>query len=158
MKRALILLLAIALLGVSGVSLGQVATQCDTSQELDKYRFMRRASLDLRLKPPTWDEYQALNDVEWLPDSLLEEWLQGDEFLDSMRRMHADLLWPNPGGAQLGDVQTIIAHNKSTGIHAVSSAQRRQLYRLSPGLRWGNFPHGNAANSCHSAPFRDSLT
>jgi hypothetical protein len=134
------LLLALVLFVPGSVS-AQLATECDTSQELDKYKFMRRLSLDLRLVPPTWDEYQQIADKDWVTDEIIDGWMSQPGYVGSMRRMHKDLFWPNPAGSQLSDVQTNLVKFQSDETHGVISSIRRSLYRGGPGLSCGDFPH-----------------
>ncbi len=61
--------------------------------KLDKYSLLRAMSLDLRGNVPYAEEYATLEDVDGVPDSLVEDWLASDEFTMRAIRRHRGLLW-----------------------------------------------------------------
>ena len=62
---------------------------------LDRYRYMRSLSLDLRGELPALDELRSLEDAADVPAALIEEWLASDAFLERVVRHHRGLLWGN---------------------------------------------------------------
>lgn len=63
--------------------------------ELDAYGHLKRISLDLRGEVPRWEEYQALEGRDAVPDAIIDEYLRSPQFLDVMEDWHRDLLWAN---------------------------------------------------------------
>jgi hypothetical protein len=52
-------------------------------------------SFDLRGRPPSPAEYDQVIEAGDVPDSLVDEMLASDEFLDQVERWHAEIIWPN---------------------------------------------------------------
>ena len=99
-------LVAITTLSAPGaLAVGEV---CSEAEELDKYRLLRRLSLDLRTRVPTIEEYESLHEEEEIPDALIDEWIASDAFKLAMRAFHASLLWPNPGNVQFNNVSALV--------------------------------------------------
>ena len=63
--------------------------------EVDKYQVLRALSLDLRGTIPTLDEYAILDEVDEVPEWLIDDWLEGDEFLEQTVRNFREIFWPN---------------------------------------------------------------
>lgn len=63
--------------------------------EQDEHRYLRSLSLDLRGHIPTVEEHAIIDEAGEVPDSLIDEWLESDEFLERVARKHRDLLWNN---------------------------------------------------------------
>jgi len=122
----------LAVLCCSTVALAQVSPTCDQQHELDKYQLLRRLSLDLRGKAPSYDEYVALDGQSQVPAATITAWLASDDFRVVMRRYHEDLFWPNVTNVALNNVNATIVQLGTSGIWAISSAgKRRQLRGLS---------------------------
>jgi hypothetical protein len=88
-------LVLLAALTLSGLVFGQVASTCDAPRDIDKYQLLRRLSLDLRGKVPSYDEYAALDSVPTVAPATVQAWLASDDFRVAMRRYHEELFWPN---------------------------------------------------------------
>lgn len=109
------------------------ADACSESQELDRYRLLRRMSLDLRGHMPSYDEYLALDQQAGVPDSLVDDYLASDAFRVAMRSYHRDLLWPNISTVQLTDIEMRLVDGKQ-GIMAVLGSSRRKKFRQGSGV------------------------
>ena len=126
-------------------SLVLAQAECDQSQELDPYRFLRRLSLDLRQQVPTIEEYNALDGLEDVPESTIDSFLASQEYLSSMRHHHEALLWPNPSEGELmsNEFRLIVAKGPgpdSEKIHRILSAGRTAGYRGSSDLSCADIP------------------
>ena len=67
---------------------------CETAEPLqDKYQYLRSLSLAIRGTVPTLEEYQALHDLDDVPDSWLEQWLTSADFAAQVARFHESKLW-----------------------------------------------------------------
>ena len=77
---------------------------CSLYEPIDKYQLLRRLSLDLRHRLPSYEAYRQLDGEDTVPDSVVEEYLQSDEFRETIRRYHRKLLWPNISNVQLATV------------------------------------------------------
>lgn len=73
--------------------------------QLDKYRYLRALSLDLRGRIPTYEEYRALDEMADVPDAQIDEWLDGLDFADRSVRRFRDLVWNNIRNAQILDAR-----------------------------------------------------
>ena len=131
---------------------------CTEPQELDKYRLLRRISLDLRQQLPSYEEYGLLEGEEEVPEWLLDQWIgldggdaeYADAFRLSMRGFHSDLLFPNVIGIQLNGVSVFLRNfevgekNSQAGtadVWDVNSTSRRNKWRGSnQGPHCGNWP------------------
>jgi hypothetical protein len=112
------------------------APECTKSQEISITQQLRRLSLDLRNRLPSYEEYLSVVGKDVIPAELIANWLTSNEYKTAMRRFHETLLWPNPAGAALLDQETRI---RTTVLHAdggpditvyhVASAGRKQTWR-----------------------------
>lgn len=124
--------------GVARKSVSSDGSACTDPQELDRYQQLRRLSMDLRGRPPTVAEYNALDSLSSVPDTWLDEWMTGDEFRLMMRRYHEALLWPNPSAAGLVDTNVRLVNARvSTGSSTLTvltslGTQRRTVWRGGP--------------------------
>jgi hypothetical protein len=94
--RPLGALLALLLLGVSPASaqLQNAEDIClEPEEQLDPGRYVRSLSLDLRGTLPSELETNASIDWGDVPDGLVDEWLEGEGFLDRVVRQHRALTW-----------------------------------------------------------------
>lgn len=122
MKRALVLL-PFAILLAPSMAPSEPPPECARSQELDKYQLLRRLSLDLRHRLPSYEEYRALDAEEGVPDTVVDDYLESDEFRVVMRRFHESLLWPN--------VSTVALNNQNSGLNK----NDHDVFRLAAGGR-----------------------
>ena len=115
-----------------------LSAQCYSSQELDRYRLLRRLSLDLRQQLPSYEEYLALDDESDIPKALIDDWLASDAFRQTMRRFHEDLLWPSLNGVSLTDVNARIAIQNAR--YVLLGQGRKRTFRGGNGTQTcGNF-------------------
>jgi hypothetical protein len=107
--------------------------ECQQPQLLDNYKFLRRMSLDLKHKVPTYDEYLSIPSDAGYPESVVDDYLTSDEFTVVARRFHESLLWPNVTGVELTAFAFRIAEiNTGVGsgkIFMQLAAQRKTTYR-----------------------------
>ena len=99
MRRPHRLLAACVLLGWSATALAQGANEdlvCrPDAPELDLNSTLRAISLDVRGRVPTPEEYAALAGQTDIPEALLDEWLNSEDFITRAVRWHRELLWNN---------------------------------------------------------------
>ncbi|MFM7204186.1 MAG: hypothetical protein ACKO6N_25680 [Myxococcota bacterium] len=118
---------------------------CTTPQTLDKYRLARRLSLDLRGFPPTYEEYQQLDALDEVPENWVDAYISSDAYRLQMRRYHESLLWTNPSGAQLVDINIRLVPVRTqteagqVELWAILGNGRRNLYRGNQQAICGNY-------------------
>ena len=81
---------------------------CDTATPMEGQRLLRRLSLDLRGAIPSRREIEAQVGRAELDDATIEAFLDSPEFLQVMRRYHADMLWPNIDQVELIPDQNVL--------------------------------------------------
>lgn len=116
-------------LAVPSLALAQVSATCDQPRELDKYQLLRRLSLDLRGKAPSYEEYTALDAVNAVPPSTIQGWLASDEFRVVMRRYHEDLFWPNVSNVSLNTTNAQLQQLASPNAWTIASVGKRRVFR-----------------------------
>lgn len=130
-------MLGFGTLAAAPAASAETSAECTASQELDRYRLLRRLSLDLRHSLPSYEEYLALDDVADPDDHLkatASAWTTSDAFRVAMRRFHESLLWPNLTGVQLIDLQWRVSTARNGGDrYSGVSAARRRTYRRGNG-------------------------
>lgn len=82
---------------------------CTAPHALDKYKMLRRLSLDLRNRVPSFEEYEALANVETVPNEVIDGYLASDDYRLAMRRHHENQLWPNLGAVRFSGVATTLS-------------------------------------------------
>jgi hypothetical protein len=117
----------------------QVPAACDAPRDADPYQLLRRLSLDLRGKVPSYEEYLALDAPGATPQALVRGWLQGDDFRLVMRRYHEELLWPNVSATRLNNVNSQLTLGASDPAWSISSAGRRKTFRGSPDVNTAQY-------------------
>ncbi len=119
---AAVVLCVRAHVGVAGETLA-----CEAPHDLDKYALLKRLSLDLRNRVPTIEEYEALDPLATVPDTVVDGFLADDGFRKVMRRHHENLLWPNVSNVRLAETTT----NLSTApdVAALRLSGRETLFR-----------------------------
>jgi len=75
----------------SGAAADPICT--DEPEMMDKHRYLRTLSLDLRGTIPTVEEHALIESMDDVPDAWIDEWLAGDAFADRAIRLHTSLLW-----------------------------------------------------------------
>ncbi len=115
-----------------------VPATCDAQHEVDKYQLLRRLSLDLRGRVPSFAEYNALDSQSTVPVTQVKAFLTTDDFRVVMRRYHEELFWPNVSNVKLNNVnaQLQLTALKTPGSTAymLGSAGRKLNYRNEPDL------------------------
>jgi len=91
LNRFALLLVGVALLSPGAAQADPICT--DEPKTMDKHRFLRTLSLDLRGTIPSMEEHALLDSMDDVPDAWIDEWLQGEAFADRAVRLHHDLLW-----------------------------------------------------------------
>ena len=114
-------LIAVALAWLSPASASAQLTNADLrcapdDAELDLHRYLRALSLDLRGVVPTVVEHEAVEDAGELPEDLIDQWLDSEEFVTRSVRIHRDLLW-----------------NSLTNIQLVGNRHRIGVFRVAGG-------------------------
>lgn len=104
--------------------------------ELDLPTTLRAISLDLRGRVPTPEEYAALDGQADIPEALLDEWLDSEDFITRAVRWHREMLWNN------------ITNQTLTSF-------RMGLTRTAEGL-WYRRALGLAYRGLENAPCRDT--
>ncbi|HZO12181.1 MAG TPA: hypothetical protein VFB62_02955 [Polyangiaceae bacterium] len=89
---------------------------------------LRRLSLDLRLRVPDYEEYEALGEGA-VSDAVVDAYLESDEFLEMVRRFHTDLLWSNVSNVSLSSIEARLVARGTERIFDFAGAVRRQTYR-----------------------------
>ena len=65
----------------------------DDADTMDKHRYLRTLSLDLRGTIPSPEEHALVAAMDDVPEAWIDDWLTGDAFADRAVRLHHDLLW-----------------------------------------------------------------
>lgn len=76
------------------------ATRLAEPVRLDKHTYLKRLSLDLRKRLPTWEEYEALDSQQDVSPEDIARMLDSEGFLEVMNDYHRDLLWANVSNIQ----------------------------------------------------------
>ncbi|MGV3621868.1 MAG: hypothetical protein ACO1OB_13675 [Archangium sp.] len=122
-------LLVAAVVLASSLAAAQVSASCDLPRSVDKYQLLRRLSLDLRGKAPTYEEYAALDSGSGVPDATIRDWLAGDDFKLVMRRYHETLFWPNVTNVQLNNTNSQLQMLDTPAAYAIASTGKRRQFR-----------------------------
>lgn len=105
---------------------------CAIAQSLDKYRLLRRLSLDLTHQLPSYEELLALDDTDEIDEAVVDALLSTDRFRIMARRFHEKLLWPNLDKVQLTDFNHRMAKQKSGPVKDIFiyiASARKNVYR-----------------------------
>ncbi|MBM4381062.1 MAG: hypothetical protein FJ086_17455, partial [Deltaproteobacteria bacterium] len=106
--------------------------RCSQPHEVDRFQLLRRLSLDLRGRVPSYEEYLALEQQPSVPASTVEAYLATDGFKAAMRRYHEAFLWPNVSNVPLAGSAPLTALELKPGgstAYAINNNARRTLYR-----------------------------
>ncbi len=124
--------MALAALMLSGVAIAQTpndALLCaEESPVLDRTRFLRALSFDLRGTMPTVGETLAIAErdpEEDVPGALIDDWLASEAFAAQVVRRHRSLLWNNISGQRLINDQQVLDRRSP----AYASRRRARVYR-----------------------------
>jgi hypothetical protein len=118
---------------------------CDLHAELSATRRLRRTALALLGRIPTLDEYAQVSgkpNDDGAFDSVIDGWLQSDDYRLQMRRYHLDLLWTNPAGTAFMDGgHSLFPTTPDSNIWYLPATQRSKGYR-----------GGNGSHRCQNVP------
>jgi hypothetical protein len=110
---------ALALIVTPGLGWAQLPNDAlicpPDNPELDRYSYLRAVSLDIRGNVPTIEEYETLDQVDGVPESMIDEWLASDEFADRVVRRHRELLWNNITNVNLMQASTSLTRTGGAG-------------------------------------------
>lgn len=97
---------------------------------LDRYRYLRTLSLDLRGDVPSVEEYGLLDQAADVPASTLDAWLADEAFVDRVLRFHESLLWPNVSNVRL--LSSVMRLSTASGnlLYRIDVAQRLRGQRV----------------------------
>ncbi len=96
-QRMLWILVSVLLIpGASTGSLPNPDLVCPPDTiETDDYTYLRTLSLDLRGTIPTLEEYAQVESAGEVEESLIDDWLHGEEFVQQTVRSFREIFWPN---------------------------------------------------------------
>ncbi len=123
---------------IASVAAAQVPETCDQPRTLDKYQLLRRLSLDLRGRAPTYAEYQALDGVETVPETTISTYLASAEYRRTMRRYHEDMFWPNISNLDINsnsakvNIENLAPKGAAANVLVSAGKGRRQNWRGDP--------------------------
>jgi len=101
-KRWLVLAPLLALF-LPAVVQGDDPTCRPEAPRLNRDEYLRALSLDLRGIIPSMEEYAAIEGMEDVPQTLIDEWLTSPEHAGRVVRHHRSLLWPNVSNVRFVD-------------------------------------------------------
>ncbi len=125
MRKSLLL----AVLTLPGFALAQVSPTCDQPRDIDKYQLLRRLSLDLRGKVPSYEEYIALDSQATVAPATVQSWLAGEDFRIAMRRYHEELFWPNVSNVQMSSTNAQLTLLATPAAWTISSTSKHRIFR-----------------------------
>ncbi|MBH22933.1 MAG: hypothetical protein CMH57_00470 [Myxococcales bacterium] len=99
---------------------------------LDRFAYLKRLSLDLRGRVPTFDEYMALESQPDVSEADIDAMLDSDGFLDVMEAYHRDLLWANVGNIDFVNFNWDLQRATVSGTQVWYLRRRSYLYRGTP--------------------------
>jgi hypothetical protein len=98
---------------------------------MDKFAYLRAVSLDLRGDVPTMEEYAdlAANHAD-VPESLIENWLSSEAFVERSVRAHRALIWNNLRNVRLINYRTNMRRTRAaTGEWVYWRDRQSAVYR-----------------------------
>ena len=129
MKRIKIIVIAsVLLLGTANSKKG-IAQVCEPESTQSALQYLRRASLDFRGHLPSIEELESVVTNQSIDAAIIENMVESDAFLETVRAYHRDLLWANvnsqrltantwrlttPRGALRSDILFLIAAARAT--------------------------------------------
>lgn len=82
---------------------------------MDKYGYLRSLMLDLMGTVPTPEDYARLDDVDDVPEEMIEQMLASEAFVQRAVRIHRGFLWNNVDNVQLLNFRT--AMRRTNGLY-----------------------------------------
>ena len=95
--------LGIFILVLPCIAYAESAPLCAPVEKLDKFRFLRQLSLDLRGQPPTFAEYEAIRDKEDIDEDIIDSFLNSEQFYTTVRDFHKQRLQSTLQGINLNN-------------------------------------------------------
>jgi hypothetical protein len=98
---------------------------------MDKFAYLRALSLDVRGDVPTSEEYAdlATNHAD-VPETLIENWLSSEAFVNRAVRAHRSLLWNNLESVRLGNYRQNMRRIRATnGEYVYYRDRQAAVYR-----------------------------
>jgi hypothetical protein len=120
--RVLALLAVICVSNVTHAGLPNEELMClEPQPELDRYRFLRSAALDITgtVPPVEWNE--ELHELDDVPEAWIDELLDMPEFADRVVRWHRALVWNNLSLVRLYNTRNII--REASGVYWVGGGR-----------------------------------
>ena len=109
------------------------AASCHLYDPVEPEVLLRRLSLDLNMRAPTIEEYEALAGQAEVPAATIDALLQSEDFRQWARRFHMDLFWGNVDNVALNSGNVKLNTATLAGGDQVwksASAGRRKKYRV----------------------------
>lgn len=131
MHRLLLPLLILALASPAWADGETIEAVCPPEDDLtmEPTRYLRAVSLDLRGTVPTPEEYALIGEDGAVPETLIDEWLASEAFVERAVRYHRDLLWNN--------VRNVNLFSASVGIRRTRIDGGEYVYwRTNPATRY----------------------
>jgi hypothetical protein len=130
---------------------------CSLYDEVSNTQLLRRLSLDLRQRVPSYDEYDALGAAA-ADEATIEGFVEGPDFEAFVRRFHEDLLWTNVANVRISSNDTQIASIQIAGgtrVMVSASAGRRARWRGDADLFCADYPQ---TEMCSQADFDNGVS
>jgi hypothetical protein len=127
------------MLTCAGAALAEDPAVCEAPHELDKYELLRRLSLDLRGKPPSIEEYSALDALDDVPAAAVQEYVESPDFKGTMRRYHEAMFWPNITPIKLRQTAIVLSKPKLEAAWRVTASGRTNNFRGDPDVDCGAY-------------------
>ncbi len=137
--RVLGLAITATTLASAGAAMADDLAVCEAPHDLDKYELLRRLSLDLRGKPPTIEEYEALDATDGVPAVTVQEYLESPDFKGAMRRYHETMFWPNIAPIKLRSNGQAFGKPPADTAWRISAISRSNNYRGAPDAGCGDY-------------------
>ena len=80
-----------------------------SSQPVPIERLLRQTSFNIRGKPPTYEEYLAVEGEDDIPESMLDAFIADDAYRLQMRRFHESISWTTVESLQFGTTLIMLA-------------------------------------------------
>ncbi|MCB9639883.1 MAG: DUF1585 domain-containing protein [Myxococcales bacterium] len=121
-----------SLLCIGGLSLFSLTSSnaqvCEAVQPQISLQYLRRLSLDLRGRLPSFEELEKVAQAKQVPSEMIDKMIQSPELLDQMEAYHRDLLWANFENLRISN-QSFRLVPMSGSIYRTTSTTRRRYYR-----------------------------
>jgi len=95
------------------------AQVCDGEDTQAALQYLRRASLDVRGHLPTIDELNSVVTNEAIDPAIIDNMVDSDLFVDTLRQYHRDLLWTNVTNQRLTANTWLLAAGRRGGARDV---------------------------------------